>query len=54
MYEVDIISNIYMDEEGIPMLVTMSQYKNGDQYSNNGSLSIHIQLVIHNGGIMGG
>ena len=30
-----------MDEEGIPMLVTMSQFKNGDQSSNNGSLPIH-------------
>ena len=42
MDEVHIISNMYMDEAGIPMLVTMSEYKSGDQGSNNGSLSIHI------------
>ena len=37
MDEVHIISYIYMDEAGIPMLITMSQYKNGDHGSNNGS-----------------
>ena len=42
MDEVHIISDIYMDEAGIPMLVSMSQYKNGDQGSNKGSRSIHI------------
>ena len=42
MDEVYIISNIYMDEAGIPMLVSMSQYKNGDQGSNKVSRSIHI------------
>ena len=29
MDEVHIISDIYMDEAGIPMLITMSQYKMG-------------------------
>ena len=42
MDEVHIISYMYMDKAGIPMLVTMSQYKNGDQGSNNGSQTIHI------------
>ena len=42
MDEVHIISDIYMDEAGIPILVSMSQYTNGDQGSNNGSQSIHI------------
>ena len=41
MDEVHIISDIYMDEVGIPMLISMSQYTNGDQISNNGSRSIH-------------
>ena len=31
MDEVHIILDIYMDEAGIPMLVSTSQYKNGDQ-----------------------
>ena len=52
MDEVHIISYIYMDEVGIPMLITMSQYKNGDQDSNNGSRS-YMQLVVHNGGLNG-
>ena len=34
MDEVHIILDMYMDEAGIPMLVTMSQNKNGDQGSN--------------------
>ena len=41
MDEVHIISDIYMDEVGIPMLVSMSQYTNGDRCSNNGSRSLH-------------
>ena len=41
MDEVHIISDMYMDEAGIPMLVSMSQYTNGDKCSNNGSRSIH-------------
>ena len=54
MDEVHIISYMYMDEAGIPMLITMSQkINNGDKGSNNGSQSIHIQLVIHNGGLNG-
>ena len=50
MDEVHIISDMHMNEAGIPMLVTMSQYKNGDQGSNNGSRSI---LVVHNDGLIG-
>ena len=42
MDEVHIILDMYMNEASIPMLITMSQYKNGDQGSNNGSRSIHI------------
>ena len=53
MDEVHIITYMYMDEACIPMLVTMSQNKNGDQGSNNGSQSIHKQVVIHNGGLNG-
>ena len=41
MDEVHIILDIYMDEVGMPMLISMSQYKNGDQGSKNGSQSIH-------------
>ena len=42
MDEVLIISDMYMDEAGILVLVTIHQYKNEDQGSNNGSRSIHI------------
>ena len=50
----DIISDMYMDEVGIPMLVTMSQkINNEDQGSKYQSRSIHIQIVIHNGGLNG-
>ena len=42
MDEIHIKCDMYMDEAGIPMLITMSQYKNGDQGSNNGSQSINI------------
>ena len=52
MDEVHIISDMYMDEESIPMLITMSQeINNGDKGSKYGIRSIHIQLVIHNGGL---
>ena len=37
MDEVHIISDMYMDEVGILMLVTKSKINNGDQGSNNGS-----------------
>ena len=33
MDEVHIILGIYMDEEGITVLISMSQYTNGDQGS---------------------
>ena len=39
-----------MDEAGIPMLVSISQYINGDQGSNNGNRSIHTTEV-HNVGL---
>ena len=41
MNEVHIISDIYMEEVGIHMHVSMSQYTNGDQGSNNGSQSVY-------------
>ena len=41
MDEVYIILDMYMEYAGIHMLVTMSQYKNGDQGANNGRRSIH-------------
>ena len=41
MEEVHISSDIYMEYVGIPMLISMFEYTNGDQGSNNGSQSIH-------------
>ena len=51
MDEVHIISYIYMDEVGIHMLISMSQYTNGDQGSNKWNQSI--QMDVHNGGLNG-
>ena len=54
MDEIHIMCDMYMDEAGIPMLITMSQrINNGDQGSKYGSQSIHIQMVIHDGGLNG-
>ena len=54
MDEVHIISYMYMDEVGIPMLVTMSQYKKwGLRLKQWESINTYIQLVVHNGGVNG-
>ena len=45
MDKIDIMCDMYMDEEGIPMLIMMSK-----EY---GIQSIPIQIMIHNGGING-
>ena len=41
-----------MDEVGVPMLVSMSQYTNRDKGLNNG-VDQYIQLEVHNGGLNG-
>ena len=52
MGEIQRMCDMYMDEAGIPMLVTMSKEKiMGSRLKTYGSRSIHIQLMLHNGGL---